>query len=1207
MNRFFIGIYDWFCHHKIVGWASCVLLTVALVLSMLSLHYKEDISAFLPLDKENQTALNVYQDISGAGKIFAIISTKDTTDVDPQELVDGVEKFTTIIAESDSLGYISNIVKQIDLDQVMEIGDEVYENIPYFLTEKDYARIDSLLASPEYIQRKIDEDKQLLLFPTSGVIVQNIARDPLDLFSPAINRLSNTGGTINHDTYDGYILSPDGQKAIAILQSSFGANESENNSKLVGLLNNAANITMAENPRLDVHVIGGPVIAVSNADRIKSDSVLAVAIAGILIIALLIYMFRSARNICLIIVSVAWGWLFAIGIIGLFYSSVSLIVIGISSVILGIAINYPLHLIDHLRESENRRAAMKEIISPLVVGNITTVGAFLCLVPLNASALHDLGLYASLLLVGTILFVLIFLPHLVKTRKPGSAKVEAPALITRISSIKLENNKWAVRVILILTVIFGFFSFKTEFDSDMRNINYLTPEQKTDMEYFQRLSTGSNKTESIYVVSSGDSWDKALSQNDHISKTIDSLVCVGLATKHNEVSDFLTSEKVQQSRLVKWNAFVHKYPNLLSEISRAGETAGFSEDAFSNFADIVTADYSPVGIDHFESLTSLAFMNNLSIGADSIKHVVQSIEVSTDRVDKIKEHIKAQDGFDGLAFDVKSMNSSIANTLSDDFNYIGIVCGCIVFLFLWLSLGSIELAIVSFMPMAVSWIWILGIMGMLGIKFNLVNIILATFIFGQGDDYTIFMTEGLSYELAYRKKVLASFKNSITVSALIMFIGIGTLIFAKHPAMRSLGEVTIVGMLSVVVMAYLIPPLIFNWLVKKRGKLRERPITLKKILCTGFCAFVFLSQLMVAYILGFFMFVLTKRTPKKEQLLHRFCCSVFRWDVKRMPGQKFRYVNKQNEDFSKPAVIISNHQSLLDSFYLMTLSPKMVMLANDHVGENIITGRMFRWLGFVTVGQGYEKMSEKIRPYIEQGYSVALFPEGERPRKASPVIKRFHKGAVQFAQDFNLDILPVYLYGIAQAMPKGVAISNGGEIQIEVGKRITPAQLMAFGDTEQLRSQAIHELYQNHFTEIRRTLSTVKQLSPIVYDRYRYKGLEIEQIARKAIKIFSANKTKLEGLYNGKNFLVVENGTNGELSLLLALMYPEADIFSYPASEHSRSIMEGCADNFVKNVQIISYNELMAIQKDDLNVYYTGEGDSSIKDSILGPHTIFII
>ena len=44
--------------------------------------------------------------------------------------------------------------------------------------------------------------------------------------------------------------------------------------------------------------------------------------------------------------------------------------------------------------------------------------------------------------------------------------------------------------------------------------------------------------------------------------------------------------------------------------------------------------------------------------------------------------------------------------------------------------------------MAVSWVWILGLMGLTETEFNIVNIILATFIFGQGDDYTIFMTEG---------------------------------------------------------------------------------------------------------------------------------------------------------------------------------------------------------------------------------------------------------------------------------------------------------------------------------------------------------------------------------------------------------------------------------------------------------------------------------
>ena len=171
------------------------------------------------------------------------------------------------------------------------------------------------------------------------------------------------------------------------------------------------------------------------------------------------------------------------------------------------------------------------------------------------------------------------------------------------------------------------------------------------------------------------------------------------------------------------------------------------------------------------------------------------------------------------------MNSSIATRLSDDFNYIGWTCGIIVFVFLWFSLGSLELAILSFLPMAISWIWILGIMSLVGIEFNVVNVILATFIFGQGDDYTIFMTEGCQYEYAYRRKMLSSYKNSIIISALIMFIGIGALIFAKHPALHSLAEVTIVGMLSVVLMAWLIPPLIFKWLVMNNDQFRKRPIS----------------------------------------------------------------------------------------------------------------------------------------------------------------------------------------------------------------------------------------------------------------------------------------------------------------------------------------------------------------------------------------------
>jgi hypothetical protein len=197
----------------------------------------------------------------------------------------------------------------------------------------------------------------------------------------------------------------------------------------------------------------------------------------------------------------------------------------------------------------------------------------------------------------------------------------------------------------------------------------------------------------------------------------------------------------------------------------------------------------------------------------------------------------ANDSFDdfykliALSQQPSDITSAIVSSLTDNFNYIGWACGAIVFFFLWFSMGSIELALISFLPMAVSWVWILGIMALLGIQFNVVNIILATFIFGQGDDYTIFMTEGCQYEYAYRRKMLGAYRHSIIISALVMLIGIGALITSRHPALRSLAEVTIVGMFVVVLMAWLVPPLIFRWMVYDRnGHERRRPITLRNML-----------------------------------------------------------------------------------------------------------------------------------------------------------------------------------------------------------------------------------------------------------------------------------------------------------------------------------------------------------------------------------------
>jgi predicted RND superfamily exporter protein len=127
---------------------------------------------------------------------------------------------------------------------------------------------------------------------------------------------------------------------------------------------------------MNISCFGAPAIAVTNANQIKKDSLLAISLSVILILILLIYFFRNIRNISLIFLSVLFGWLFALAMLAFFKDHISVIAIGISSIFIGIAVNYPLHLIDHIRHQPNIKQALKEITPPLLIGNITTVGAF---------------------------------------------------------------------------------------------------------------------------------------------------------------------------------------------------------------------------------------------------------------------------------------------------------------------------------------------------------------------------------------------------------------------------------------------------------------------------------------------------------------------------------------------------------------------------------------------------------------------------------------------------------------------------------------------------------------------------------------------------------------------------------------------------------------------------------------------------------------
>ena len=810
MTDIVLRIYDYLHRHTGICVSALCITTALLAGLVCRTDFNEDISAFLPLGDEYRESMQVYQDVSGASNLLAIFQSKDTTEMDADNLVCSMNDYGRFLSETDTLSVIRETIRRTDYDKMTETAGFLFRNIPLFLTEKDYLRFDSLLDSPSFLENQLQEDLSALMFPSSGITSAHLEKDPLNLFTPVVSELLRNAGTSDFELYDGYIFTKDWKRGIIVQTSPYGNSETRSNAQLMKMLGAVADSVEAHNPSVTVHYTGGPAIAVGNSNQIRQDCMVSVTVAVLLILALLYYAFRSPGNILLIVLSIAWGWLFALGVLSVFRQSVSMIVVGISSIIVGIAVNYPLHLIAHAGHTRNMRQTLREIVSPLVIGNITTVGAFCALIPLQAAALRDLGVFSALLLVGTILFVMLWLPHIVRVREEDTT--HSTRLLDWVANLPIEKNRWGIVLIGALTLVFGWFSSGTRFDANIGHLNYMAPEQRADKEYLQQLtSAAASGRQCLYVVSKGSSVDEALERSGQIHSALNRIAGKYPGTEVASCHRFLCSKEEQERRIRRWESFVGKYARLLGpQLAEKAAEAGFSGDAFAPFHDIINGQYHGQDFAYFRPLKDLYAAHISTDSLTGTYRVVDAVTVKSAYTETVRKEIKAVLPEGAFCFDIESMNRELAGNLTDNFNYVGWACAAIVFLFLWFSFRRFRLALLTFLPMTVSWIWILGIMGLMGIQFNMVNIILATFIFGQGDDYTIFITEGCLQEYTCGRKVLTSHKRSVALSALIMFVGIGSLILARHPALHSLAEVTIVGMFSVVLMAYVIPPLLFS-------------------------------------------------------------------------------------------------------------------------------------------------------------------------------------------------------------------------------------------------------------------------------------------------------------------------------------------------------------------------------------------------------------
>ncbi|POO03270.1 Phospholipid/glycerol acyltransferase [Trema orientale] len=140
-----------------------------------------------------------------------------------------------------------------------------------------------------------------------------------------------------------------------------------------------------------------------------------------------------------------------------------------------------------------------------------------------------------------------------------------------------------------------------------------------------------------------------------------------------------------------------------------------------------------------------------------------------------------------------------------------------------------------------------------------------------------------------------------------------------------------------------------------------------------------------------------------------------------------------------PAVYVSNHQSFLDIYTLLTLGRPFKFISKTSVFLFPIIGWAMFLLGVIPLKRNDSKSQldclKHCMDLIKKGASVFFFPEGTRSKDGKP--GAFKKGAFSIAAKTKVPVVPITLIGTGKLMPAGMeGILNTGYIEVIIHKPI---------------------------------------------------------------------------------------------------------------------------------------------------------------------------
>ena len=751
------------------------IVAVLSALGLLAIPYEGGLVTMLPEGSRARATVTFLRDADLADKVAVSV----TTGSDEPDATGLTALLDRLAARFRSSPLIRKIITFPGGKSMM--GELVFflDHAPALLTAEDLIGLENRL-SPEKIDECIRGVYRRMLRPEGSFLQDFLRRDPLGLGVVILDRLRELPRAFGYDmtVQDGHLIHPDGRHGLLLMDACVPLTDGPGSRQLVELLRDGiADLP----PGYSADVVCGHLHTVSNERLLRADIALTATAAAIGFLVLFLIIFRDLRASIIFLIP-AVSILVSINVTSFLVGSLSYMVIGFAAVMAGIAVDYGIHVYVSVRYNVDPFVAIQRIRKPVIMGGLTTLCVFVAFFLSGIPGYRQLAVLAMVSILLSITCAMLLLPPLVNKRgcalRPGGLG----------GGFDRGRGSWVWAVVFLVSLAGAATLLPgLRIDRSLARLDGVEQEIVDTESEFREMWGGGRAAQAIAVVG-GDTYAGASGHADVLCQRVKSkrpdLTFLGLGS-------VWPSPATRRANLDRWRTFwtPERQQLVARHVRGAGEKYGFADDAFDPFLALIRAD-TP-GPERLEKSAIFTQMESRFVKKRAGGYWFMSFFPDTEETLRAVGDIMG-DMPDAFVVSRRALADALAEAISSEVVRISILALFLILLVTFVLMRDVRMALAALLPAATGVLWLFAVMTLTGLSINVANMMAGIVVVGLCMDYGIFMAHSWSQG----ERVLALTRRAVTLSAVTTLIGAGVLIFARHPALFSIGVTLVVGVAS---------------------------------------------------------------------------------------------------------------------------------------------------------------------------------------------------------------------------------------------------------------------------------------------------------------------------------------------------------------------------------------------------------------------------